>query len=90
VWAGDGTKIAAIGVRVSRGVATHGFALNVCPDLSYFERIVPCGDPEGRATSMSALLGEEVAVERVVPVVECCFGAALSFDMRPATLEELA
>ena len=88
VWAGDG-KIAAIGVRVSRGVTMHGFALNVCPDLSYFDRIVPCGDAEGRSTSMSALLGSDVAVEHVVPVVERCFGAALGFDLRRATLEEL-
>ena len=51
VWAG-GAKIAAIGVRVSRGVTTHGFALNVSPDLGYFEHIVPCGMRDCRVTSM--------------------------------------
>jgi lipoate-protein ligase B len=51
IWTG-GAKIAAIGVRVSRGVTTHGFALNVSPDLGYFEHIVPCGIEDCRVTSM--------------------------------------
>ncbi len=53
VWTG-GAKIAAIGVRVSRGVATHGFALNVSPDLAWFDHIVPCGMKGSRVTSMAA------------------------------------
>ena len=53
VWTG-GAKIAAIGVRVSRGVTTHGFALNVSPDLGYFEHIVPCGMKDCRVTSMAS------------------------------------
>ena len=53
VWTGD-AKIAAIGVRVSRGVTTHGFALNVSPDLGYFEHIVPCGIQNCRVTSMES------------------------------------
>ena len=53
VWTG-GAKIAAIGVRVSRGVTTHGFALNVSPDLGYFEHIVPCGMRDCQVTSMAS------------------------------------
>ena len=53
VWVGT-AKIAAIGVKISRGVTTHGFALNVNPDLTYFDRIVPCGMPDVPVTSMAA------------------------------------
>ena len=59
VWTG-GAKIGAIGVRVSRGVTTHGFALNVSPDLGYFDHIVPCGIEDCRVTSMKS---EGVLVE---------------------------
>ena len=52
VWT-DGAKIGAIGVRVSRSVTTHGFALNVSPDLGYFDHIVPCGMRDCRVTSMA-------------------------------------
>ncbi len=55
VWVG-GAKIAAIGVRVSRGVTSHGFALNVDPDLSYFAHIIPCGLPDVTVTSMAEVL----------------------------------
>jgi lipoyl(octanoyl) transferase len=61
VWVGD-AKVAAIGIRVSRWVSHHGFALNVDTDLSYFDLIVPCGIADRRVTSMEALLG--CAVDR--------------------------
>lgn len=64
VWV-DQEKIAAIGVRVSRGITTHGFALNVNPDLSYFRHIVPCGIQDGAVTSMERLLGGPVSLEQV-------------------------
>ena len=48
----------------------HGFALNVNPDLSWFDRIVPCGLADATATSMSAELGRNVTIEEVIPVVE--------------------
>ncbi|MGZ8763350.1 MAG: lipoyl(octanoyl) transferase LipB, partial [Acidimicrobiia bacterium] len=51
VWV-DGAKIAAIGVRVARGRTRHGFALNVDPDLTMFDRIVPCGIPDRSVTSL--------------------------------------
>jgi len=62
VWIGD-AKIAAIGVKVSRAVTMHGFALNVDPDLTYFDQIVACGLPEAKATSISRELGRPVTVE---------------------------
>ena len=56
VWAG-GEKIAAIGVHLSRWITTHGFALNVAPDLSLYAGIVPCGLRQEGVTSMARLLG---------------------------------
>lgn len=75
VWlpADDGhreRKIAAIGIRVARGVAMHGFALNCDPDLSWFAKIVPCGIDDADVTSLSAELGRDVPVLEVLPVVE--------------------
>jgi lipoyl(octanoyl) transferase len=56
VWAG-GEKIAAIGIHLSRWITTHGFALNVAPDLSLYAGIVPCGLRQEGVTSMARLLG---------------------------------
>jgi len=63
-------KVAAIGVRVSQGVTMHGFALNCDPDLSWFQRIVPCGIPDADVTSLSAELDRDVTVAEVLPLVE--------------------
>lgn len=73
VWLRDQNgdrKIAAIGIRVARGVTMHGFALNVDPDLSYFDRIVPCGISDAQVTSMSRELNRKIDVEEVTPVLE--------------------
>ncbi|HSF85147.1 MAG TPA: lipoyl synthase [Acidimicrobiia bacterium] len=68
VWTEAG-KVAAIGVRVARGVSMHGFALNVDPDLEYFANIVPCGIGDRAVTSMRRLLDREVTLEEVVDVL---------------------
>ena len=73
VWVGD-AKIAAIGVKISRGVTTHGLAINVDPDLEYFDRIVACGMPGLKVTSMSAILRKRVPVTEVAPVLANHFG----------------
>ncbi len=73
VWLRDekgDRKIAAIGIRVARGVTMHGFALNVAPDLSYFDRIVPCGISDAQVTSMSRELDREVSISEVSPILE--------------------
>ncbi|MBN1553170.1 MAG: lipoyl(octanoyl) transferase LipB [Phycisphaerae bacterium] len=64
---GLGEKIAAIGVAVRRWVTYHGFALNVCTDLSHFDLIVPCGLKDKRVTSMTRILGREITVEEIKP-----------------------
>jgi lipoyl(octanoyl) transferase len=63
-------KIAALGIRVSRGTTMHGFALNCDVDLGWYDRFVPCGIADAGVTSLSAELGRDVTVEEVLPVVE--------------------
>jgi len=62
-------KVAAIGVRVARGVTMHGLALNCDPDLSAYDRIVPCGIPDADVTSLSAELGREVGLDDAEPLL---------------------
>jgi lipoyl(octanoyl) transferase len=73
VWVVDSKgerKIAAIGIRVARGVTMHGFALNVEPDLSAFEAIIPCGIEDAAVTSLALELGRSISIDEVLPVVE--------------------
>lgn len=73
VWLRDGKgdrKIAAIGIRVAKGVTMHGFSLNVNPDLSFFNRINPCGFTDSGVTSISNELGKKVTISEVSPIVE--------------------
>jgi len=66
---GPERKIAALGIRVSRGVTMHGFALNCDVDLSWYARFVPCGIADAGVTSLSAELGRDVTVAEVLPLV---------------------
>jgi lipoyl(octanoyl) transferase len=63
-------KIAAIGIRVSRGVTMHGFALNCDVDLSWYDSFVPCGISDAGVTSLTEELGRDVTVAEVLPLVE--------------------
>ncbi|MGC5289290.1 lipoyl(octanoyl) transferase LipB [Micromonospora sp. DT231] len=67
---GPARKVAAIGIRVARGVTLHGFSINCDCDLTYFDRIVPCGIRDAGVTSLTAELGRPITVADVLPVVE--------------------
>jgi lipoyl(octanoyl) transferase len=81
VWVTGGgidRKIAAIGIRVARGVTMHGFAVNCDCDLEWFDRIVPCGIRDAGVTSLTRELGRAVTVTDVVPVVRRLLSDALT------------
>ena len=84
VWTSNG-KIAAIGVKISRGVAFHGFAINVNTDLSYYRHIVPCGITDRPVTSMAAEQGEEADPEAVRYSLVHRFGQAMGLRMTQET-----
>ncbi|GAA3223016.1 lipoyl(octanoyl) transferase LipB [Dactylosporangium siamense] len=67
---GPDRKVAAIGIRVARGVTLHGFAINADCDLSRYDIFVPCGIRDAGVTSLAAELGRDVTVEELLPVVE--------------------
>jgi lipoyl(octanoyl) transferase len=79
VWVTGGNqdrKVAAIGVRVARGVTMHGFALNCDCDLSWYDRIVPCGISDASVTTLTVEAGRPVTVTDVLPAVERHLAAA--------------
>ncbi|MFD0205687.1 MULTISPECIES: lipoyl(octanoyl) transferase LipB [Saccharothrix] len=79
---GQHRKIAAIGVRIERCTSLHGFGLNCDPDLTAFDRIVPCGLEDSGVTSLTAELGRPVAPAEVVPVVERHLTRVFAADRR--------
>jgi len=83
VWAG-GRKLAAIGVRVSRWITSHGFAFNVTTDLSYFGHIVPCGIPDAGVTSLRELTGRSFDLDEVARACARHFGEVFDREMAPA------
>ena len=87
VWVRD-QKIAAIGIKVSKWISTHGFALNVNPDMSHFSLLVPCGIREFGVTSIAAQMGEVVSVEDVKKTVGDVFEEAFGNRNR-ANMHEL-
>jgi lipoyl(octanoyl) transferase len=89
VWVGN-DKLVAMGVHLARWVTSHGFALNVNTDLSYFDWIVPCGLRDKGVTSLAQLLGRPVDMETVTERVVACFGAVfrLEIDSSPVTSDK--
>jgi lipoyl(octanoyl) transferase len=83
-------KVAAIGVKVDgRGISQHGFALNVDPDLAYFDGIVPCGIHDRAVTSMARLLARPPALDDVATVVAQEFGAVFGLCWHQVSLAEI-
>lgn len=88
VWAGE-RKIASLGVHVKRWITTHGFALNVETDLSYFRRIVPCGLPRVEMASIRSLTGEAPALPEVAARVARHFADVFDRELVPVEPEAL-
>lgn len=88
IWVGD-AKIGAIGLHVSRGVSSHGFAINVAPDLAYFRHIVPCGMPGADVTSM-AREGVEATVREMAWKVAGALGCSLGRPVNWAGRSDLS
>ncbi len=82
VWV-DGEKVAAIGIKAARWVTTHGFALNVDPDLTYFRHIVPCGISGRGVTSVARLLGRRVTVDEAAECVTVAVARHLALALAP-------
>jgi lipoate-protein ligase B len=88
VWTG-GNKIAALGVKASRWVTMHGFALNVITDLGYFDRIIPCGIFHKGVTSMEQLLGRALPLDEVADRLTGHFGDVFGASVGPIPRAEL-
>ncbi|GAA3489839.1 hypothetical protein GCM10018987_39220 [Streptomyces cremeus] len=84
-------KLAAIGIRVAKGVTMHGFSLNVNPDNTWFDRIVPCGIRDAGVASLAGELGRDVTIEEVLPVVEKHLSAVMAESVpAPRAVEKAA
>jgi lipoyl(octanoyl) transferase len=91
VWVGEEgkeEKICAIGIKVSRWCTMHGFAFNINTDLSYFERIIPCGIGDKKVTSLSKILGREINIEEIRKTYLNAFAVVFEtgFDLRSDSL----
>ncbi|MFI1012458.1 lipoyl(octanoyl) transferase LipB [Streptomyces sp. NPDC020965] len=81
-------KLAAIGIRIAKGVSMHGFALNVNPDNTWFDRIVPCGIRDAGVASLANELGRDITIAEVLPVLERHLRAVLeNANLRPRAVE---
>jgi lipoyl(octanoyl) transferase len=90
VWVAAGrAKVAAIGIRVVRGVTMHGFAINCDSDLSEFGRIVPCGIADAGVTSLSVVTGRHITIDDVLPSVERHLADVLRAEPVPVSLDDI-
>jgi len=85
-WVGE-RKIASVGIAVRRWVTYHGVALNVCPDLSYFDLIVPCGLPDVTMTSLQRELGTAPPLQEVAERAARCFAEEFGLRLTQARME---
>ncbi len=88
VWVGE-DKIAALGVRIKRGVTFHGFALNVAPNMDHWCLIIPCGISDGGVTSLAQELGKVPSMAEVRQRVADRFAQRFGVDLVPTTLQDL-
>jgi lipoyl(octanoyl) transferase len=79
VWV-EGRKVGAIGIKVKRWITMHGFALNVCPDMSGFEQIVPCGIASKPVASLAEWI-PDISCDRVRLQIACCFAEVFGVDL---------
>jgi lipoyl(octanoyl) transferase len=93
VWS-EGMKLAAIGIKLNRSIVSHGFALNLTTDLSYFDGIIPCGHADKRPTSVESITGEQietaVAARAYATHFSRVFGAVLEWGSAQKVLPTLA
>lgn len=82
VWV-ENQKIAAIGVKVSRWITSHGFAFNINPNLEHFNLIVPCGIQDKEVTSLTKITGKPIEVEEIVPILVDHFATVFQYKMMP-------
>ena len=86
VWV-DNAKIASIGIKVTRGITTHGLSLNINPDISYFDGIIACGELEHSITSMQNCSNKLITRKHVIPSIIDNFSTVFGFDMRLSSKE---
>jgi lipoate-protein ligase B len=79
VWVGN-EKVAAIGVAIKRWITYHGFAFNICPDMSHFQMITPCGITDKGVTSLERLLGYLVDMNEIIDRTASAFAEVLDVD----------
>lgn len=93
VWIGEEgneEKICAIGIKVSRWCTMHGFAFNVHTDLSYFERIIPCGISDKKVTCLQKILGKGIAIEEIKQHYSDAFIKVFNVDLVPTLKDQVA
>lgn len=86
VWV-SGRKVAAIGIKVSRWITMHGFAVNVCPDLAGFRQIVPCGISDKPVGSLAEFI-PDIEIDRVRQQVANAFAEVFEVELREKSLEK--